>query len=418
MNNGKISSDIFSVRSFVLYTTILAMFSEALMIKAAIDIKFFYFVVIVNAMAMILTASFAVHKKHLAPLIFLCASGLIGLLANTSQVNHFLFAIVGISFCSIYAYNFFRYMREPVELIFSVYVKFATWVSVTGLFIFAYTGVIEGRWVRLHSIMNEPAHYAIVVIPAFVFLMNQAIQQRRLGFPVVIIMTALVFSNSSIAFVGILISIYLIFMNRKSYGMYRFLGIFLVGSLVFSFYSASEEFRLRVDDTIMGVESGSIADKNLSTYALLSNAYVAIESVKANPLLGGGLGSHATNHRTYIGTLEGVDLIVKQYAAHEDSNLGEGLSTLNYRDAASLALRILSELGILGIIAAASFLYYYRNPKDPLNTAAFVYLLLKLFRDGHYFPPEMYFFVMVYILTRRRRDQSSKVMYSGKPLQA
>ena len=35
----------------------------------------------------------------------------------------------------------------------------------------------------------------------------------------------------------------------------------------------------------------------------------------------------------------------------------------------------------------------------------FIYLLLKLFRDGHYFPPELFFFIwMIYYTMRNKRE--------------
>ena len=63
--------------------------------------------------------------------------------------------------------------------------------------------------------------------------------------------------------------------------------------------------RLRVDDTLFGITK-EITDKdvyltvNLSTYAWLSNMYVAKESLKENPLTGNGLGTHESAYDRHL----------------------------------------------------------------------------------------------------------------------
>jgi hypothetical protein len=386
------------LKAFVLHATLLSLFSEVFMLRIEIDLKIFYLVVLVNSFFIFATTTFFAHKKHFVLLFYLFLSGVIGVISQSTKLNHFLFAIIGISISSIYFYNYFRYVKIPVERVFSIYVRYATWLCWVGLAIFLYEIVVKGNWIRLHSIMGEPAHFAIVVIPAFVFLANQSIARKHLSLRFLVVTVALLFSNSTLAFIGIAISILQVIAGRSKTVFYRVAAVIVVAITMSLLFVTSYEFKTRVVDTLSVVSGGLTADANLSTYALLSNAHVAVESFKENPIIGGGLGSHPTSSAKYIRELQGFDEIEKTLSELYPG-VGEELATLNYRDAASLFLRIMSELGFLGLLLSFYFLYKFRNSTNVLNNATFVYLLLKLFRDGHYFPPEMYFFVMVYILS-------------------
>jgi hypothetical protein len=174
-----------------------------------------------------------------------------------------------------------------------------------------------------------------------------------------------------------------------------------VAPLATLLYFTSDHLRLRVEDSFGGLTRGDLTGVNISTYTLLSNVYVTRRALEDCLLLGTGLGSYERVHERYIGTLPGVETFI---------------GTMNFdgnaKDANSLLLRIATEFGIAGIAGLAYLLYRYRGsrmqPYASISNAVLLYLFMKLFREGHYFSPEMYFFVWVYVLSAARlRDTSA-----------
>ena len=76
------------------------------------------------------------------------------------------------------------------------------------------------------------------------------------------------------------------------------------------------------------------------------------------------------------------------------------LDDINSKDAASLFIRLLSEFGIIGLLATAFIIYLviqcFQDKSLIVEQSIGIYILLKLFRDGHYFHPELFFFVIIF----------------------
>jgi len=87
---------------------------------------------------------------------------------------------------------------------------------------------------------------------------------------------------------------------------------------------------------------------NLSVFALTSNAVVAYQSLKNDPLFGSGLGSHPVSYDKFMSTPE-AKIFLGGYAG-----------AINKNDACSLLVRLFSETGLLGVIMAIYFVIRYR----------------------------------------------------------
>jgi O-antigen ligase len=151
---------------------------------------------------------------------------------------------------------------------------------------------------------------------------------------------------------------------------------------------------MRVDDTISILNNtDKLENTNASTFALLSNARVTYEAVKENPIFGAGLGSHAITYQKYIGKLINV----------ENAQI-----LLNIEDANSLFLRILSEMGLFGLIIFISFLMKYHISKKydndkylyVVNNAVLSMFVIRLLRFGHYFTTGFFFFFWIYYFSK------------------
>jgi hypothetical protein len=73
---------------------------------------------------------------------------------------------------------------------------------------------------------------------------------------------------------------------------------------------------------------------------------------------------------------------------------------INSQDAASLFLRFLSDLGVFGLFFMLLFILItiklFNLNNLYIEQGIAIYIILKLIRDGHYFPPEFYFFIFIF----------------------
>jgi O-antigen ligase len=254
--------------------------------------------------------------------------------------------------------------------------------------------VADTDWgvLKVNSILLEPSHFAISMAPAFlVSLFNifrkNAFNQRKLASIVIVVSFILTFS--AVAYIAILISILLISYSANKF-RHTLLAMIVVFMLAFSAYSYIPEMRTRVDDTF-GIAAGSMetTEANLSTFSLVSNAFVAYNSFLDSPLFGHGLGSHPISYDKYVFGVIGGDI-------------QEDVFGINKDDASSLFLRLISETGLFGIVAVLYFVLKCNLINCPNNNMQIIsnsilcLLLICLLRQGHYFYNGLFFFVWMY----------------------
>ncbi|MCX6113064.1 MAG: O-antigen ligase family protein, partial [Proteobacteria bacterium] len=361
-------------------------------VRYYIDLKFFYLIIIVNSMILLAFYNIKINRDHIFILSLLFMSGLWGLLRETTSFYNFFAQFIGISIISLYYYAFFKVQKINAETIFKIYAKASFYVCIYGFFDFIYGRIILGNdWYRLKSVMMEPAHFATLVMPAFYYYLVRTIENKRINVYLVIILTAIVLSNSSVGYIGILCSFFLVIKKINIRSAFIVFTTILVFFLLF--YNLSPEFKMRLDDSVSAFKVYELKGENISTFALFSNLFIAKTSLSNDPFLGGGLGSHVVSYFNNIHFLPGL-----RSSTEYISKIG-----LNARDANSLLIRILSELGILGFLFTMIFIFKFFIKKDIISRAIVVYFILKLLREGHYFSPEMYFFVMLYYFNYKQK---------------
>ena len=291
--------------------------------------------------------------------------------------------IMGIAIVATYYYNFIPFYDK--KEIVAVYLKLSLWAAIIGYPMYLLNiNLNDGR---LQSIFKEPAHYVVVVIPACYYYFK--IKNYK---AFTIILGTLILSNSSLGYIGCALMFIIPNLTLK-----RMKYLIALAPIIFAlFYYTYVEypfFKLRVDDTyksLNAVNTGKFEEyTNLSTYVLLGNIFIAKQNVTNHPL-GSGIGSHHHMHTTrYIKEMR-VPEYIRICGNAEDNSF----------DACSLFTRIFSEFGLIGFTLIVIALYFTSkcfNSSDLFFTqGVFVYFLLKLFRDGHYFPPELYFFIWLF----------------------
>jgi len=375
------------VHNFILFTTIIFIFPDIFKYRYFVDIKLFYLVVIVNTTLLAYLNKIRLNKTHTKLLFVFFLMGLISIALKTNRFNKFLPQFLGISFTSIYYYSFFRYQQISLENIFRTYCKVAFWFSIIGIIIFCYLLIFENKYERLKSLMTEPSFFVMLTLPAFFYYTKNFITNRHYKIEAFTIGIAIILASSLTGYIGLTL-VLLLLQNRKN--LFRICIAVLISVLFFGIeYKYNSQIKRRVDDTMKTLVSGEICDVNLTTFSLVTNFLVSIENLKENFLIGSGLGSHPLAYDRYK----------KMFEISGDRQ--QNWVGWDYRDAGILFLRIISELGFVGIISVSYFIIRFRvkspGPINIISNATLIYFIITLLKGGHYFTPGMYFFVMLYV---------------------
>ncbi|MEJ2883670.1 O-antigen ligase family protein [Pedobacter sp. GR22-6] len=346
-----------------------------------------------------------VSKNLLIFYSYLFLTGLFSVLTGTNTSSRVLSQVVGISLVSLYYYNFFGLISEKISHLFGIYTRFATIISALGLIISCIHSFMRMEFMPVKSIMLEPAHFVTAVLPALYFQIkdkNVAYYWNR----VAILLAAILLSGSSVGLLGLLLILFLI--PKKINPVRIILPLIFASVFAVALYFTFPKFTLRIDDTVNSFVNKDVSGANLSSYSLISNYLVAYKSFSRNPVLGGGLGSHVITHDREIGTIAGSEEFTE-------------FLELNSQDANSLMVRVVSELGLVGILIIFSFIIKYYSAANEsslwISRAVLIYFFCKLLREGHYFSPEMYFFIFAYWLNyvqnRDKREDTTQLCPSS-----
>jgi hypothetical protein len=164
-------------------------------------------------------------------------------------------------------------------------------------------------------------------------------------------------------------------------------------------YSWSEAVRMRVNDTLSSKIKTETTDAlnaavrtdnpdfgaNATTFAMVTNGYVAWRAFEKSPIIGNGLGTHATSYDKYS-----PDIVNPHFF----------MWGLNRDDANSLFLRLLSETGLVGVLFVFFLMIYFGRVHGAsfalIRNAMLPYFIMRLVRFGAYFSMENFFFIMIY----------------------
>jgi len=372
------------MKNFIFYSTLLSIFTESIYFNAGFDIKFFYFIVLINFFILIFFDKIFYSKGLLIFHSIIFSTGILSCILGYNKFGYCFVQLFFILLISTYYFSFFSFFKDRFTDIIFCYCKFSFILAVVGFIKWPYD-IFLGK--AFHSIMLEPAHYCTIVLPAFFITLKDHSYPR---YWYIVLLLSILASGSSLGIIALGLSM-ILYAKRISFKKI-IISSFIVVLMGFIVYTIMPNFKMRFDDTLASSTSGDLSSANLSSYALLSNFFVSIESFKSNPLFGNGIGSHVLSRKLYLGNLEGIEVFEKM-----------GSENLNAQDAGSLFSRLISEMGLVGILGFFYFIFKFYVPvKNELyvNTiisrGILLYFFAKLFREGHYFSPEMYFFIFAY----------------------
>jgi hypothetical protein len=379
---------------YLIYSSVFALFTEGFTFHYIIDWKLFYIILLVNLGILGYKNLLVANKNLLIVLGFLFAHGVIIYFIFKNPIISLFAQLIGITLSSFYYYNIVKIYKT--KLLFKYYIDIAFYLALLAIPMF-YLNINVFTTNRLNGIMLEPAHYAAIMLPAIYVTMR-----KKQYFKLVIILITVILSRSSIGYIGIFLILFLPLLKVKYFLKYSLIVFGILGVSFFNIYSQWDD---KVDEntgnvlvrrikqtqeSLEAINTGKFKkDINLSSYALLSNVFVT-KNIFFNYPLGTGLGSYKHEYDKVYPEITPPKYLITL-----------NLSKINKQDANSLFLRMLADFGVFAILILLYFTYrsykLFKNDNKVIEQGAFFYIVIKLLREGHYFPPEFYFFVLIFL---------------------
>lgn len=380
------------VENYLIYSTVISVFLIIRIARTSIDVFAGYPVVILNSALLLVLGRLAIHRNHAIIIALVAAISLVASRSAPTPVTSIIAQITGISILSVYFFSVLTTAGLTVPHWMKLYAHIALYLAVYGIV----ENVTLHRFMhydpegeqRLKSIFAEPSLFVYTTLPAIGYFINAWHSERRYGWETLIFLAAYVLADSSLGYFGLLLIAAFTYIKKLS--IWHLLAALVAGALVVTgLFFASGNFRLRVTDTAIAISKQNLKSTNGSTFAMLSNIYVAASAFRDHPVIGVGIGGYVNAYSTYIHDLGEEQLSGVQYG-------------LNMDDANSLFVRAAAELGSVGLIAIFAFLSICARvegkPYRQIRNALLPYMIVRMSRFGAYFSMELYFFVGLYVL--------------------
>jgi hypothetical protein len=377
-----------TLERYLIVSTCVSVFLLIVVAHVGLDIFLGYPIVIANTLILFWLGRLIIHPYHAIAIGALAMASLASSIFSPTPFNAILSQIAGISMMSIYYFSMLVTTGWSLRRWMELYAHIAFGICLVGFVGWVYLIASHDIDGRLKSIFAEPSLYVYTTLPAVGFFMNCWLTEKRYGKELLIFILSYILADSSLGFVGLLLTALLAAGRHFSFGR-LIVGILTTAGVIAGLYFASSNFRLRARDTAVALVTQDVSKSNDSTFALLSNLYVAGRAFLEHPLSGVGIGGYSYIYDVYISDLPGMNL----------KNLPVNL---NKDDANSLFLRVAAELGLPGLLVLFSFLITCArvkgSPYREIRNALVPYFIVRISRFGGYFSLELYFFVGIYLL--------------------
>lgn len=429
MKNSKIWSFIISIFNYLLVFNVFA--GGFRLFKSTFEFNVGYiFVTVFLLVYVIRYRSVNINPAFMTLLTILTISSFVNVYLGNNTICYAVKQILGIFIMGSAYYLLFKINNFEFDRLFRIYLQIAVVVAIIGIFQefsfligfkngYDYSNLIP-KWIlarttagmlRVNSIFVEPSHFAITMAPALFVALSNILKntgsclKTKLGSMAIIVSYVLTFS--AVAYVGMLISLWLIFRGHKKNLKHILLVLTLVPILMYVSYRYESEIHRRVD-AVMELVTGSkkAIDVHHSVYMLVGHAFVACKSFMISPMFGHGLGSHPVSYDRFIRSGESYGF------------WREGIAVTNREDASSLFVRLVSETGLVGTVAVLFFIFRFRVKKNgneklyTISNAVFVLFMMQLLKQGHYFYNGLFFFVWLYYLCGKDHGNSEGELQS------
>ncbi len=247
--------------------------------------------------------------------------------------------------------------------------------------------ILTNKVLAFSSISGEPGYYAQVVIPAVFYLIEKSLKIKKIKIQDLIFIISYICTFTAIAFMGFILytffKIILLIKNKEIKKIFYGVGVSMVMLPAIIKVFNIGMIKIKIFETfnyIFNLMHIDLNKVNLSTFALFSNLRAAILS--KHLIFGNGLGTIQQVYYKYLAN--------KNYYAYG----------LNSEDGYSMAVRIFTEFGLIGLsiigyILIKNFFYDRKNFElSTINFSIVIGIISYLIRGGSYY---MYGSILFYI---------------------
>lgn len=340
------------------WVSLSTIFISGLYVATPIGIFFFGYALMAVVFAIMVkkTRSFGLKKDFFYFFIALLFTSCISTIITNGNYGNLLYRIsnstakiILLAFFVAFFYLTYKLSGKSTQILFNRYLQVATffsWIGILQQIVFLITkhDILSaltdgaknyGSFLGIAGLSVEPAFFSCALLPAATYHASNFIKKLTININACVVITALVFSTSSLGYIGIILSIFLSFFIGISLKRFyiTLLTIPIALALVYQLTS-TEFFQLRFKDTmsvIGGAELTMGEGMNISTYSAAVNAVIAARSFTDNKGFGSGFGTYSSVFDKYIHDFE--------MPTYRDELPGRGSAT-------SLLSRSTAEMGI------------------------------------------------------------------------
>jgi len=290
------------------------------------------------------------------------------------------------------------------EYIIEKYVNVAVFAAIIGFLqlVLKFLGIeflTPDLQLNLDSLAYEPSHYVVMTLPALIYLYEKKCYSLKFF----TILLSLIFTFKTTFMVSVFGYLVLTNIKFNIKALYTFLTIFTIGAIMVIFVSEVQSRFMNFIQFLLYRDISNLL--NLTVYSYVSNLHVAITNFVDTYGFGIGLGGHdATYYRN-------LQLYIE--SPYNNKFLG-----FNSMSAHSLLVRVISELGILGILLWS--ILFIKSIKIKQNNLRIIALascsafIARFFKIGSYFEYGAILFLVLMIVSIKLDEERHNKMVSDK----
>ncbi|WP_299004353.1 hypothetical protein [uncultured Caulobacter sp.] len=316
-----------SPNEILIWLALSTIFISGIYVSTPMGVLYFSYILMlaVYIFMAIRTSSFGITSPYVAAYLITMFVSLVGLLVSSrndglradsvvSMISKLSLALFFVAFYTA-IYNL---CGRKTRTLFDRYLKVAGFFAILGvvqqvIFVVSGFNILSfttaraknyGSFLGVSGLSVEPAFYACALVPAGAFYISNFIRDFKISFSGIIVITAILFSTSSLGYLGLFVAVALSILISTDIRRSWILAASLPLAVVAIYYLVSLEFfQLRLNDTIDLISSGQLTLRrgmNMSTYSNAVNTSIAFKSLSDNYGLGTGFGLYSSAFDRYI----------------------------------------------------------------------------------------------------------------------
>lgn len=161
-----------NLNKYLIHSSVFVIFTEAFKYRLIIDLKLFYLILLINFFLLLKYKKVTLNRFLITFLSFIFIHSSICYLLIGIPPNFMLSQILGISLSSTYFFNILKLFTK--QEIYELYLKYSLFTAIIGFpGYFLGVNLNVNADPRFCSYLTEPAHYAIVVLPACYYFLKE-----------------------------------------------------------------------------------------------------------------------------------------------------------------------------------------------------------------------------------------------------